>query len=163
MTELKKLVASSVDCSHFSTDPDTVAIRSIDYAPVVDGNPLDWGVSGRALCGEPAGAQRAHNLNWLDTVGDMKKLQTKAKAAQLADFEDDGKLKATASLLLVGDGIAVETNDPSARFGLYQQQFLYLNCTPGFAAPTGYRLERSQVEGCVLTNYQPEHPVVGGR
>lgn len=93
----------------------------------------------------------------------MKRLQTKAKAAQLADLKDDGELKHTASLLLVGDGIAVESNDPSVRFGLYQSQFLYLNCTPGFSAPTGYRLERAQVEGCVLTNYEPEHPVEGGR
>lgn len=105
------------------------------------------------------GAQRAVNLSWLDTVGDMKKLQTKAKAAQQADLKDDGKLKATVSMLLVGENIAVETNDPSARFGLYQLQFLYLNCVPGFSAPSGYRLEKSQVEGCVLTNYEPEHPV----
>lgn len=105
------------------------------------------------------GAQRAHDLNWLDTVGDMKKMQTKAKAAQLADLKDDGKLRATASLLLVGENIAVETNDPDVRFGLYQQQFLYLNCLPGFSAPAGYRLEKSKVDGCVLTNYEPEHPV----
>ncbi|GHB64092.1 hypothetical protein GCM10010347_37640 [Streptomyces cirratus] len=163
IAELRKLVQYSVDCSHFSTDPGTVAIRSIDYAPVVDGNPLDWGVNGRALCGEPGGAQRAHDLNWLDIVGDMKRLQTKAKAAQLADLKDDGALRHTASLLLVGDGVAVESNNPSVRFGLYQAQFLYLNCTPGFSAPAGYRLERSQVEGCVLTNYEPEHPVEGGR
>ncbi|WP_327282580.1 MULTISPECIES: hypothetical protein [unclassified Streptomyces] len=159
IAELKTLVGSSVDCTHFSTDPATVAIESIDYAPVVTGDPLGWGVTGRALCGEPAGAQRAHDLNWLDTVGDMKKMQTKAKAAQLADLKDDGKLRATASLLLVGENIAVETNDPDVRFGLYQQQFLYLNCLPGFSAPAGYRLEKSKVDGCVLTNYEPEHPV----
>ncbi|MET9884227.1 hypothetical protein ABZZ20_13985 [Streptomyces sp. NPDC006430] len=159
IAELKKLVSSSVDCTHFSTDPATVAIESIDYAPVVTGDPLGWGVTGRGLCGEPAGAQRAHDLNWLDTVGDMKKMQTKAKAAQQADLKDDGKLRRTASLLLVGENIAVETNSPTARFGLYQQQFLYLNCVPGFSAPSGYRLEKAQVEGCVLTNYEPEHPV----
>ncbi|MET9960121.1 hypothetical protein ABZ128_13885 [Streptomyces sp. NPDC006326] len=163
MAELKKLVASSVDCSHFSTDPATVAVESIDYAPVVSGDPLAWGLSGRALCGVPAGAQRAHDLNWLDTVSDMRKLQTRAKAAQLADLKDDGKLRGTASRLLVGENIAVETNDPGVRFGLYQQQFLYLNCVPGFSAPAGYRLEGSQVEGCVLTNYEPDHPVTGGR
>ncbi|MFD6186431.1 hypothetical protein ACFWGU_35340, partial [Streptomyces goshikiensis] len=109
-------------------------------------------------CGVPAGAQRAHDLTWLDTVGNMKTLQAKAKAAQLADLKDDGKLKATASRLLVGENIAVETNDPAVRSGLYQQQFLYLNCVPGFSAPAGYRLERSQADGCVLTNYEPEHP-----
>ncbi|WP_406181499.1 hypothetical protein [Streptomyces sp. NBC_01006] len=159
IAELKKLVGSSVDCTHFSTDPATVAIESIDYAPVVTGDPLGWGVTGRGLCGEPAGAQRAHDLNWLDTVGDMKKMQTRAKATQQADLKDDGKLRRTASLLLVGENIAVETNDPDVRFGLYQQQFLYLNCVPGFSAPAGYRLEKSQVEGCVLTNYEPDHPV----
>ncbi|WP_327363233.1 hypothetical protein [Streptomyces sp. NBC_01296] len=160
IAELRTLVGNSLDCKeHFSTDPDAVAISSIDYQPAVKGNALDWGITGRALCGQPAGAQRAVNLSWLDTVGDMKKLQTKAKAAQQADLKDDGKLKATVSMLLVGENIAVETNDPSARFGLYQLQFLYLNCVPGFSAPSGYRLEKSQVEGCVLTNYEPEHPV----
>ncbi|MFI1652323.1 hypothetical protein ACH4XT_36080 [Streptomyces avidinii] len=142
-----------------STDPATVAVESIDYAPVVKDAPLTWGLSGRALCGEPAGAQRAHGLSRLDTVSDMKKLQTRAKAAQLAELKEDGRLRATQSLLLVGENIAVETNDPAARFGLYQQQFLYLNCVPGFSAPTGYRLEKAQVDGCVLTNYEPGHPV----
>ncbi|MFD7625832.1 hypothetical protein ACFV7Q_07265 [Streptomyces sp. NPDC059851] len=160
IAELRKLVGNSLDCEkNFSTDPEAVAIESIDYQPVVKGNALDWGVTGRALCGQPAGERRAHDLSWLDTVGDMKKLQTKAKAAQQADLKDDGKLKATGSLLLVGENIAVETNDPSSRFGLYQLQFLYLNCTPGFSAPSGYRLEKSQVEGCVLTNYEPDHPL----
>ncbi|MEV0989757.1 hypothetical protein [Streptomyces sp. NPDC049949] len=161
IAELRKLVGSSLkECEkHFSTDPEAVAIESIDYQPAVKGNAVDWGITGRALCGQPAGAQRAVNLSWLDTVGDMKKLQTRAKAAQLADLKDDGKLRATASLLLVGENIAVETNDPDARFGLYQQQFLYLNCAPGFSAPAGYRLEKSRVDGCVLTNYEPEHPV----
>ncbi len=160
IAELRKLVGNSLDCEkHFSTDPEAVAIESIDYAPVVKGNALDWGVTGRALCGEPAGAQRARDLSWLDTVGDMKMLQTKAKAAQLADFKDDGKLKQTESRLLVGENIAVETNSPSSRHGLYQLQFLYLNCMPGFSAPSGYRLEKSQVEGCVLTNYEPDHPL----
>ncbi|MFI6001135.1 hypothetical protein ACIA98_12045 [Streptomyces sp. NPDC051366] len=160
IAELRKLVGNSLDCEkHFSTDPDAVAIESIDYQPAVKGNALDWGITGRALCGQPAGAQRAVKLSWLDTVGDMKKLQTKAKAAQQADLKDDGELRATASMLLVGENIAVETNNPSSRFGLYQLQFLYLNCVPGFSAPSGYRLEKSQVEGCVLTNYEPEHPV----
>ncbi|KJY18779.1 MULTISPECIES: hypothetical protein [Streptomyces] len=160
MAELRKLVGSSLDCEkHFSTDPDAVAIESIDYAPVVTGGDLEWGLTGRALCGQPAGAQRARDLSWLDTVGNMKLLQTRAKAAQLADYKDDGKLKETASRLLVGENIAVETNSPSSRHGLYQLQFLYLNCVPGFSAPSGYRLEKSQVEGCVLTNYEPDHPL----
>ncbi|MFG2711442.1 hypothetical protein ACGFX2_12895 [Streptomyces goshikiensis] len=159
VAELKKLVTPAVDCSQFSTDPETVAIESIDYTPVVDGDPLSWGVTGRGLCGAPAGAQRAHNLNWLDVVGDMKALQTKAKAAQLADLKDDGELRRTASRLLVGENVAVETNSPDIRSQLYQKQFLYLNCLPGFSAPAGYRLERAKVEGCVLTNYEPEHPV----
>ncbi len=160
IAELRKLVGNSLDCEqHFSTDPDAVAIESIDYAPVVKGSATEWGVTGRALCGEPAGAQRAHNLSWLDTVGNMKLLQTKAKAAQLADYKDDGKLRQTASRLLIGENIAVETNSPSSRHGLYQLQFLYLNCLPGFSAPSGYRLEKSQVEGCVLTNYEPDHPL----
>ncbi|MFJ1563258.1 hypothetical protein [Streptomyces erythrochromogenes] len=160
IAELRTLVGNSLDCEkHFSTDPDAVAIESIDYAPVVTGSAPEWGVTGRALCGEPAGAQRARNLSWLDTVVDMKLLQTKAKAAQLADYKDDGKLKETASRLLVGENIAVETNSPSSRRGLYQLQFLYLNCIPGFSAPSGYRLEKSKVEGCVLTNWEPDHPL----
>lgn len=48
----------------------------------------------------------------------------------------------------------METNNASIRHGLYQLQFLALNCEPGFSAPAGYRLEKSQVEGCVLTNYE---------
>lgn len=159
MGELKKLVASSVDCSHVTSDPALVAVESIDYAPVVQGDPVAWGLSGRALCGETADGQRAHGLSWLDTVSDMKALQTKAKAAQLADLKEDGRLRATQSLLLVGENIAVETNDPDSRFGLYQLQFLSLNCVPGFSAPAGYRLEKAQVDGCVLTNYEPEHPL----
>ncbi|MEU3777961.1 hypothetical protein AB0F11_33150 [Streptomyces sp. NPDC032472] len=161
IAELRTLVNNSpLACKeHFSTDPEAVAIESIDYQPVVKGNALDWGVTGRALCGQPAGERRAHDLSWLDTVGDMKKLQTKAKAAQQADLKDDGRLRATASKLLVGENVAVETNNASARFVLYQLQFLYLNCVPGFSAPAGYRLEKAQVEGCVLTNYEPEHPV----
>ncbi|MEU6868204.1 hypothetical protein ABZ924_34090 [Streptomyces sp. NPDC046876] len=162
IAELRTLVSNSpLACKdHFSTDPEAVAIESIDFQPVVKGNAADWGVTGRALCGQPADGQRARNLSWLDTVGDMKKLQTKAKAAQLADLKDDGKLRATGSVLLVGENVAVETNDASARFVLYQHpRFLYLNCVPGFSAPTGYRLEKAQVEGCVLTNYEPEHPV----
>ncbi|MFE2129275.1 hypothetical protein [Streptomyces amritsarensis] len=160
IAELRTLVGNSLDCAkHFSTDPEAVAIESIDFAPVVTGSALEWGVTGRALCGEPAGAQRARNLSWLDTVGDMKLLQTKAKAAQLADYKEDGRLKQTASRLLVGENIAVETNSPSSRHGLYQLQFLYLNCVPGFSAPSGYRLEKSKVEGCVLTNYEPDNPL----
>ncbi|MFC9583221.1 hypothetical protein ACFVJ8_10385 [Streptomyces yangpuensis] len=160
IAELRTLVGNSLDCQkHFSTDPEAVAIESIDYAPVVTGNALDWGVTGRALCGQPATGQRARDLSWLDTVGDMRKLQTRAKAAQLADYKDDGRLRQTASRLLVGENIAVETNSPSSRHGLYQLQFLYLNCIPGFSAPAGYRLEKSLVEGCVLTNYEPDHPL----
>ncbi|MGW7100758.1 hypothetical protein [Streptomyces sp. NPDC054838] len=163
MAELKTLVGAGMDCSHFTTAPADAAVESIDYEPVVKGDPRAWGVTGRGLCGVPAGGQRAHDLNWLDTVGDMKKLQTRAKAAQLAALQDGGKLRATASRLLVGENVAVESIDPAVRDGLYQAQFLALNCVPGFSAPAGYRLERSQVDGCVLTNYEPEHPAGGGR
>ncbi|MFB6811550.1 hypothetical protein [Streptomyces sp. NPDC056387] len=161
IAELRTLVNNSpLACKeHFSTDPEAVAVESIDFQPVVKGNALDWGVTGRALCGQPADGQRARSLSWLDTVGDMRRLQTKAKAAQQADLKDDGQLRATASRLLVGENVAVETNSVSARFVLYQMQFLSLNCVPGFSAPSGYRLEKAQVDGCVLTNYEPEHPV----
>ncbi|MEU9305469.1 hypothetical protein [Streptomyces sp. NPDC048269] len=155
LDELKKLVhPHTVDCTNMSTAPDAVAVESIDYLPVVVGDQLGWGVKERAVCGEAAGERRAHNLNWLDVVRDMKTLQLKAKAAQQADLKDDGRLKATASRLLVGENIAVETNSREVRNGLYQLQFLSLNCEPGFSAPAGYRLEKSQVEGCVLTNYE---------
>ncbi|MFB7463526.1 hypothetical protein ACFCZ1_08455 [Streptomyces sp. NPDC056224] len=155
LDELKKLVhPHTVDCTNMSTAPDAVAVESIDYLPVVVGDPLGWGVKDRAVCGEAAGERRAHNLNWLDVVRDMKTLQSKAKAAQQADLKDDGRVKATASRLLVGENIAVETNSRDTRNGLYQLQFLALNCEPGFSAPAGYRLEKSQVEGCVLTNYE---------
>ncbi|MCX5376286.1 hypothetical protein [Streptomyces sp. NBC_00091] len=155
IAELKKMVhPHTVDCTSMTVTDEHV--QSIDYLPVVDagGNPRTWGVKERAVCGTLGGAQRAHNLNWLDTVSDMKTLQTKAKAAQLADLKDDGRLKATASKLLVGTNVAVETNSKSVRIGLYQFQFLYLNCETGFTAPAGYRLEKAQVEGCVLTNYE---------
>ncbi|MER7825565.1 hypothetical protein ABTX85_23740 [Streptomyces sp. NPDC096097] len=153
IAELKKLVSPhTVDCTKMTVTDEH--IQSIDYMPVVDGPPSAWGVTQRAVCGELGGEQRAHNLNWLDTVSDMKTLQTEAKAAQLADLKDDGRLKATASKLLVGTNIAVETNNANVRRGLYQIQFLYLNCETGFTAPAGYRLEKAQVEGCVLTNYE---------
>ncbi|UQX02704.1 hypothetical protein [Streptomyces sp. RerS4] len=152
LAELRKLVGHSVDCTKMSTED--AAVESIDYKPVVQGDPRAWGVKERAVCGNLAGAQRAHDLNWLDVVSDMRTLQTRAKAAQLADLKDDGRLLATGSKLLVGTNVAVETNSKSVRHGLYQQQFLYLNCERGFSAPAGYRLEQSLVEGCVLTNFE---------
>ncbi|MEU7280058.1 hypothetical protein AB0A69_14915 [Streptomyces sp. NPDC045431] len=162
LTELKQLVhPHTVDCTGYSTDPATVAIESIDYQPVITGAPRDWGVKERAICGETGGAQRAHHLTWLDMVSDMELLQTRAKAAQQEDLKDDNRLKATASRLLVGQNIAVETNDVAVRNGLYQLQFLSLNCRPGFSAPAGYRVEKANVEGCVLTNYEPGAEVGG--
>ncbi|WP_406864573.1 hypothetical protein ABZO31_30645 [Streptomyces sp. HUAS MG47] len=162
LDELKKLVhPHTVDCTGYSTDPEALAIESIDYQPVVTGDHRSWGVEDRAICGNPGGAQRASNLTWLDTVDDMAALQTRAKAAQQEDLKDDNRLRATASRLLVGENIAVETNDQSVRHGLYQLRFLYLNCEPGFTAPEGYRLERASVAGCVLTNYEPGVEVGG--
>ncbi|MFG2330797.1 hypothetical protein ACGFMM_14345 [Streptomyces sp. NPDC048604] len=162
LDELKKMVhPHTVDCTNYSTDPADLAIESIDYQPVVTGEHRSWGVEDRAVCGNPGGAQRASDLNWLDIVDDMTTLQERAKAAQQEDLKDDGRLKATASRLLVGENIAVETNDPSVRYGLYQLQFLYLNCEPGFTAPAGYRLEQSSVAGCVLTNHEPGIEVGG--
>ncbi|MFD8981659.1 hypothetical protein [Streptomyces sp. NPDC059564] len=84
----------------------------------------------------------------------MKTLQARAKAAQLADLKDDGRLRATAGKLLVGTDIAVESDSKDVRHGLYDLQFLYLNCETGCTAPVGYRLEKAQVEGCVLTNFE---------
>ncbi|ATZ24809.1 hypothetical protein ACFZBM_07645 [Streptomyces lavendulae] len=154
LAELKKLVSPhTVDCTSMAVTDEHV--ESIDYQPVVGREgPRAWGVRERAVCGQLGGAQRAHDLNWLDTVSDMKTLQSRAKAAQLADLADDGRLRATASKLLVGTDVAVESNNKDVRFGLYQLQFLYLNCETGFTAPAGYRLERAQVEGCVLTNFE---------
>ncbi|QES49768.1 hypothetical protein DEJ50_20070 [Streptomyces venezuelae] len=154
MAELKKLVhPHTVDCTTMSTASEDVAVESIDYRPAVSGDPRTLGITQRAVCGNTGGAQRAHDLNWLDVVGDMTTLQRRAKAAQQEDLKD-GRLSATTSRLLVGENIAVETNDESVRFGLYQLQFLALECRPGFKAPAGYRLERAKVEGCVLTNYE---------
>ncbi|KUN91512.1 hypothetical protein [Streptomyces resistomycificus] len=162
LAELKRLVhPHTVDCTSYSTDPAALAVESIDYQPVITGAQLLWGVGDRAICGEAGGAQRAHNLNWLDMVSDMELLQTRAKAAQQEDLKDDNRLQATASRLVVGENIAVETNDPIVRGGLYQLQFLYLNCEPGFSAPAGYRVEQASVEGCVLTNYEPGVEVGG--
>ncbi|WP_418960652.1 hypothetical protein [Streptomyces tritici] len=162
LAELKKLVHPyTVDCTNYSTDPSALAIESIDYQPVITGDHRAWGVEDRAICGNPGGAQRASNLNWLDVVDDMTTLQERAKAAQQEDLKDDNRLRATASRLLVGRNIAVETNDPTVRHGLYQLQFLYLNCEPGFTARAGYRLERASVAGCVLTNYEPGVEVGG--
>ncbi|MFF6783137.1 hypothetical protein [Streptomyces sp. NPDC012510] len=162
LAELKRLVhPHTVDCTTYSTAPAALAVESIDYQPVITGAHRPWGVEERAICGEPGGAQRAHNLNWLDMVSDMELLQSRAKAAQQEDLKDDNRLKATASRLLVGENIAVETNDPSIRGGLYQLQFLSLNCEPGFSAPAGYRVEKASVEDCVLTNYEPGVEVGG--
>ncbi|MEU1676950.1 hypothetical protein ABZ752_33705 [Streptomyces roseifaciens] len=156
LSELRKLIASSVDCKRFSTDPETVAIRSIDYEPFIDGDAAAWGVGERGLCGQPGGAQRAHGLVWLDKVDDMAALQSRAKAVQLKEIQENGgRPKATKSMLLLGGNVAIETNDPSSRFGLYQQQFFRLECRPGFTTPQGYRSEKAVVDGCVLTNYEP--------
>ncbi|MFF9197530.1 hypothetical protein ACF09L_20215 [Streptomyces sp. NPDC014779] len=156
LEELKKMLHPyHVDCANFSTDPADLAVESIDFQPVVRGDHRAWGVEERALCGYPAGEQRAHDLNWLDVVSDMTLLQSRARDAQREDLKDDNRLSATASRLLVGRNIAVETNDPAVRHGLYQLQFLYLNCEPGFSAPAGYRVEKAAAAGCVLTNYEP--------
>ncbi|MFD0369634.1 hypothetical protein [Streptomyces sp. NPDC127114] len=156
LAELKAMLHPNyVDCTQYSTDPASLAVESIDYQPVVTGDHHAWGVEERAICGNPGGAQRAHDLNWLNVVSDMTVLQLRAKAAQQEDLKDDGRVRATASKLLVGQNIAVETNDQSVRHGLYQLQFLYLNCEPGFSAPAGYRVEKAAVAGCVLTNYEP--------
>ncbi|MEU3406266.1 hypothetical protein ABZ766_20330 [Streptomyces sp. NPDC006670] len=154
MAELKKLVHPYyVDCTQITVTDEHV--QSIDYMPVVDREgPYAWGVKERAVCGQLGGAQRAHNLNWLDLVSDMKTLQTKAKAAQLADLKDDGRILLTQTKLLVGTNIALEVNHEANLNGLYQLQFLSLNCEPGFSAPAGYRVERAQVDGCVLTNFE---------
>ncbi len=154
LTELRSLVGSSVDCKQFSTDPATVAIRSIDYQPAIEGDHTAWGVRERGLCGRPGGAQRAHGLVWLDKVDDMAAFQSHEKAAQLKELQENGRIRATRSMVLVGSNIAVETNNASSRHGLYQQQFLHLDCRPGFTAPQGYRFEKAMVEGCVLTNYE---------
>ncbi|ARZ72015.1 hypothetical protein SMD11_6439 [Streptomyces albireticuli] len=154
LTGLRKLVEHSVDCSRFTTDPETVSIRSIDYLPAVEGDHKAWGVRERGICGEPGGARRAHGLVWLDTVHDMLAFQNREKAAQLAELKENGRIRATRSKVLIGTDIAVETNDQASRHGLYQQQFLHLNCRPGFTAPEGYRLEKAVVKGCVLTNYE---------
>ncbi|MCX5194755.1 hypothetical protein OOK31_12745 [Streptomyces sp. NBC_00249] len=150
--ELRKLVSPQpVDCTDMLVTDEHV--ESIDYLPVVgrDGRSA-WGVKQRAICGQLGGERRAHNLNWLDTVSDMKTLQARSKAAQLAEV---GKQrKATQSKLLVGTNIAVETNSKSIRQGLYKLRFLRLDCEPGFTAPAGARVEKAQVEGCVLTDFE---------
>ncbi|GHF55645.1 hypothetical protein GCM10010218_41490 [Streptomyces mashuensis] len=154
LAELKKLVHFSVDCSHFSTDPETVAVQSIDYLPAVDGDPKAWGVRERGLCGRTAGARRAQGLAWLSTVDDMRAFEAHEKAAQLKELKEYGRVRATRSMALIGRNVVVESNDPASRHGLYQQQFLYLNCVPGFLPPKGYRFEKSLTDGCVLTNYE---------
>ncbi|MFD8993216.1 hypothetical protein [Streptomyces abikoensis] len=157
LAELKKFVHYSVDCAHFSTDPETVAVQSIDHLPAVDGDAKAWGIRERGLCGEPAGARgRAHGLAWLSTVDDMRAFEAHEKAAQLKELRQYGHLRATRSTTLLGRDIIVETTDAASRHGLYQQRFLHLNCVPGFTAPQGYRFEKSMTEGCVLTNYEGE-------
>ncbi|MCB5164078.1 hypothetical protein LG634_04405 [Streptomyces bambusae] len=162
LAELKKLVHPNlVDCTNMYTDAESIGVRSIDYNPAVtDDDWRSWGIKDRAICGQLGGARRAHNLNWLSTVRDMKVLQTKARDAQQEDLKD-GRLEATTAKLMLGGNVAVEATDPSVRFGLYQAQFLYLNCEPGFGAPSGYRVEKSLVDGCVLTNYEKDHPAAG--
>ncbi|GGX98013.1 hypothetical protein [Streptomyces hiroshimensis] len=157
VSELRKLIASSVDCKRFSTDPETVAVRSIDYQPFIEGDPAGWGVGERGLCGQPGGAQRAHGLIWLDKVDDMAALQTRARAVQLKEIQENGgRPKATKSVLLLGGNVAIETNNAAARFGLYQQQFFRLECRPGFTTPEGYRSEKAVADGCTLTNFEPD-------
>ncbi|WP_338931358.1 hypothetical protein WEB32_12205 [Streptomyces netropsis] len=155
LAELRKLVHHELGCEQFSTDPETVSISSIDYLPAIEGDHKMWGVGERGMCGYPGGERRAHALSWLDKVDDMITFQTKAKAAQVKELrENGGRLKATRSMVLVGKNVAVETNDAASRHGLYQAQFLNLNCQEGFTAPEGYRFEKALVNGCVLTNYE---------
>ncbi|MEV4442927.1 hypothetical protein AB0K09_28730 [Streptomyces sp. NPDC049577] len=87
----------------------------------------------------------------------MRAFEALEKTAQLKELKEYGRVRATRSMALIGRDVVVETTDPADRNGLYQQQFLHLNCEPGFTAPQGYRFEKSMTEGCVLTNYEPDN------
>ncbi|MFJ3882709.1 hypothetical protein ACIPW5_35335 [Streptomyces sp. NPDC090077] len=150
--ELRKLVSpKAVDCTEMAVTDEH--IQSIDYLPVVgrDGSSA-WGVRQRAVCGKLGGATRAHNLNWLDLVSDMKTLQTRSKAAQLAEVGQQRNL--TQSKLMVGTNVAVESNNPAVRKELYKLGFLRLDCEPAFSAPARSQVRKAQVDGCVLTDFE---------
>ncbi|MEU9717080.1 hypothetical protein [Streptomyces sp. NPDC047976] len=149
--ELRKLVSpKTVDCTEMLVTNEHIA--SIDYLPVVGRDVRGAGVKERAVCGQLGGAGRAHNLNWLDLVADMKALQTVSKESQLAEVGQQRRL--TQSKLLVGTNIAVESNNKTIRQGLYKLGFLRLDCEPAFSAPAGSRIQKAQVDGCVLTDFE---------
>ncbi|WP_405979005.1 hypothetical protein [Streptomyces sp. NBC_00158] len=149
--ELRKLVSpKAVDCTEMLVTNEHVA--SIDYLPVVGRDVQGAGVKQRAVCGQLGGATRAHNLNWLDLVADMKALQTVSKDSQLAEVGHQRKL--TQSKLMVGTNIAVESNNPAVRKELYKLGFLRVDCEPAFSAPAGSRIQKAQVDGCVLTDFE---------
>ncbi|GLX17926.1 hypothetical protein [Streptomyces lavendulae] len=150
--ELRKLVSpKAVDCTEMVVTDEHV--QSIDYLPVVGRDGISaWGVKQRAVCGKLGGATRAHNLNWLDLVSDMKTLQTRSKASQLAEVGQRRNL--TQSKLLVGTNVAVESNNPAVRQGLYKLGFLRLECEPAFSAPAKSQIRKAQVDGCVLTDFE---------
>ncbi|WP_042801643.1 hypothetical protein [Streptomyces sp. C] len=149
--ELRKLVSPKpVDCTEMLVTNEHIA--SIDYQPVVGRDVQGAGVKQRAVCGQLGGTTRAHNLNWLDLVADMKALQTLSKESQLAEVGQQRRL--TQSKLLVGTNVAVESNSKTIRQGLYKLGFLRLDCEPAFTAPAGSRIQKAQVDGCVLTDFE---------
>ncbi|AZM90798.1 MULTISPECIES: hypothetical protein [Streptomyces] len=149
--ELRNLVSpKAVDCTEMLVTNEHIA--SIDYQPVVGRDVAGAGVKQRAVCGKLGGATRAHNLNWLDLVADMKALQTLSKESQLAEVGHQRSL--TQSKLLVGTNVAVESNNPAVRKALYKLGFLRLDCEPAFSAPAGSRIRPAQVDGCVLTDFE---------
>ncbi|MGE7387555.1 hypothetical protein ACQKM2_18935 [Streptomyces sp. NPDC004126] len=149
--ELRRLVSpKTVDCTEMLVTNEHIA--SIDYQPVVGRDVQGAGVKQRAVCGKLGGTTRAHNLNWLDLVADMKALQTLSKESQLAEVGQQRSL--TKSKLLVGTNIAVESNNKTIRQGLYKLGFLRLDCEPAFSAPAGSRIEKAQVDDCVLTDFE---------
>ncbi|MEU3914268.1 hypothetical protein [Streptomyces sp. NPDC029721] len=151
--ELRRLVSpKTVDCTEMLVTNEHIA--SIDYQPVVGRDVRGAGVKQRAVCGK-LGGPRPVDMNWLDLVSDMKALQTVSKESQLAEVGQQRSL--TQSKLMVGKDVAVESNNPTVRKGLYKLGFLRLDCEPGFSAPAGSRIQKAQVDGCVLTDF--ERPV----
>ncbi|MFD0359669.1 hypothetical protein ACFVHW_38935 [Streptomyces sp. NPDC127110] len=149
--ELRKLVSpKAVDCTEMLVTNEHIA--SIDYLPVVGRDVQGAGIKQRAVCGQLGGATRATNLNWLDLVADMKALQTVSKDSQLAEVGKQRKL--TQSKLMVGTNIAVESNNPAVRKELYKLGFLRVDCEPAFSAPAGSKIQKAQVDGCVLTDFE---------
>ncbi|MFE6979581.1 hypothetical protein [Streptomyces griseus] len=93
-----------------------------------------WGIRERAIC-----FNDTRSSVRLMAIDDMKKFQTQAKKS--------------GSEFLVGKDFAVANGTSETRSDLRTSGLLMLACDPDEPIPSGYKQEKSLVDGCTLTDF----------